>query len=180
MWSHVLVWGCFYFSSRQGGSGAAADTVALQVPGNVSLAVLLEGFYTWMWEGLGTSEPCMPEDPLQCLSQPKLCLPPERLSKQGFLLVKGLYVSLGSDSDKWPCPSNMNFSATKITNQDNFICVTELTINTNSNSTPDELAHKWSVLCKGNLLVILLGIKEQQCGFLVYNSLFAFSSFNSD
>lgn len=49
-----------------------------------------KGFYTWMWEGLGTSEACKPEDPLQSLSQPQLCLPPERLSKQGFLLVKGL------------------------------------------------------------------------------------------
>lgn len=58
----------FYFSSRWGGSGAAADSVALQVPSSVSLAVLAEGFYTWMWEGPGTSEPCKPEDPLQRLS----------------------------------------------------------------------------------------------------------------
>lgn len=57
------------------------------------------------------------------------------------------------------------FAPTKITNQDNFICTTGLTINTNSNSTPDELAHKWSVLCKKNLPEILRGIKEQQCGF---------------
>lgn len=27
----TLVWGCFYFGNRQGASGAAADSVALQV-----------------------------------------------------------------------------------------------------------------------------------------------------
>lgn len=88
MWSRVSVWGCFYFSSRQGDSGAAPDSVALLTHGNVSLPVLLKGFNTWMWEGSGTSELCMPEDPLQCPTQPQLCLPVVRLSKRGFLMVK--------------------------------------------------------------------------------------------
>lgn len=47
----------------------------------------------------------------------------------------------------------MNFAPTKITNQDNFIYITEGTINRNSNSAPDE----WGDL-KKNCLVILLGI----------------------
>lgn len=33
-------------------------------------------------------KPCKPEDPLQRLSQTQLFLPPQRLSKQGFLSVK--------------------------------------------------------------------------------------------
>lgn len=44
LWCEVVRLSRFYFSSKQGGWWAAADSVALQVPSNVSPTVLAEGF----------------------------------------------------------------------------------------------------------------------------------------
>lgn len=177
MWSHVSVWGCFDFNTKQGGLEAVADSVALQMLGNVPLTVLLKGFYTWMWEGLGTSEACMPEDPLQWLSQPQLRLPPARLSKCGFLTVKWLSMNRGSDSDKWTRPSNVNSQPQKLQSEITLFVQPKLEVNSNSNFSPWWIRTSLSCTLKMNLQK---GIKEQQCGFLVYNRLFAFGSFESD